>query len=168
MIQEPITNRRSLKLITGLRLNICSTCNPDSFSRWLIGNYYPSFHFFYITKWLLKPQLSPRVLFHFQLQRNQEKDWELPCHYIFVVIAKTDIYLEFGKSNSYIKSRHVLVAIFQSEALFTGTKLDGQTPRKSRELKIEKRFERRTSTGSGRFAFLGCGFVQIVLGKPFQ
>lgn len=63
------------------------------------------------------------------------------------------------------KTRHVLVAIVQSEAHFTGTKLDGQTTRKSRELKIEKRFERRTSNGSRRFAFLGCGFVQIFLGQ---
>ena len=65
------------------------------------------------------------------------------------------------ESLTRIKSRHVLVAIVQSEALFTGTKLDGQTPRKSTQLKIEKSFERRTSTGSGSFAFLGCGFVQI-------
>ena len=41
--------------------------------------------------------------------------------------------------------------IVQSEALLTGTKLDGETTRKGRE---QGRFERRTSTGSGSFAFL--------------
>ena len=65
------------------------------------------------------------------------------------------------ESLTCIKSRHVLVAIVQSEALFTGTKLDNNNKAGSRELKKKRFFERRTSTGSGSFAFLGCGFAQF-------
>ena len=97
-----------------------------------------------------------RVIFNFKVMKNTENS--LANAISSWLLFPKKLYLE---SLTCIKSRHVLVAIVQSEVLFSGTKLDNNNKAGSRELKKKRFFERRTSTGSGSFAFLGCGFAQF-------